>query len=141
LKRTVRDNFRVQVTGTITLPAVPDAEEICLTVSGDIEPRRLGDLGFASISDSMVSRNIEADYERRCREIAAALREQQPHLKAEVVCDTREECSHCFREWEVWTAEEADHWPDEPYVVGEPLCCDKATDEYLAARKSVTETV
>jgi hypothetical protein len=135
VKRTVRSNFRVQVSGTVTLSAVPGSHEIRLPVTGEIPPRRLGDFGWMSMSDSMASRNIQADYEQRCREIVDALTEQQPRLKAEIVCDTREECSHCGLEWEEFTQADADRHPDWDDPVGMPQCCETAQDEFLEAAR------
>jgi hypothetical protein len=116
MKRTTRDHFRVQVTGTL-------------------HPQRLGDFGGIKMSDSFVSSDIAGDYQRRCEEMVKVLAKAYPDLKAEVVCDSREECTHCGCEWEVWTAEDAARWPeDESSVVGEPVCCEEAQTEFYAAK-------
>lgn len=52
--------------------------------------------------------------------------------------DSRDVCSHCGYGWEVLTAEYAEkggHWvADEHSVEGEPVCCEKAIDEFRAER-------
>lgn len=135
MKRIIRDNFRVTVTGTVTLPPVPGAYEIRLPVSSVVYPRPLGDFSAFFMSDSLASRDIEGDYERRCNEIVAVLSEQQPRLKAEVVCDTAELCSHCGLNWEVFTQEDAERYPDWDDPIGLPQCCDAAQAEFHAAKQ------
>ncbi|MFI6443785.1 hypothetical protein [Kitasatospora sp. NPDC050543] len=133
MKHTNRDNFRVQVSGTIDLPA-PVGPRLRLDMTGVIHPQRLGDFGWVSMSDSLTGDNIQGRYEERCREIVSALAGQYPGVKAEVVCDSRDECSHCGLGWEVWTAEDAARWPDESSVIGEPACCEAAQAEFYAAK-------
>lgn len=68
-------------------------------------------------------------------EMAVAVRrhvDNVEHVKA--VWDTRAECSFCGREWEVVTFDDltsraADY---EGCVVGEPVCCTKAAEEFRA---------
>jgi hypothetical protein len=102
-------------------------------------PRRLGSLGFGavSMSDSLVSRDVEGDYRRRCEEIAAELRHRPQVDEVTVTCTETHTCSHCRLGWEVLTAEEAADTTcrqDEHSVEGEPVCCRKAIDEYRAER-------
>lgn len=58
-------------------------------------------------------------------------------LKAE--WDTRAECSHCGREWEVVTFDDliANRADYEGCVVGEPVCCTTAADEFRAEHAQV----
>jgi hypothetical protein len=133
-KVTTRDAFRVIVTGSIDLPA-PDGVRIQLRVKDAlIYPQRLGDFGWVSMSDRMASDNIEAGYERRCREIVQALRDHYPDLKAETQWDTAETCSHCGLVWEEFTAVDLARYPDWDDPVGLPQCCDKAQVEWRAAQ-------
>ncbi|MFE6500716.1 hypothetical protein [Kitasatospora sp. NPDC057738] len=133
-KLTVTDNYRVVVTGTLDL-SLPIGPRIQVCVKDAvIEPQRLGDLGWVSMSDRLASRDIGGDYRRRCEEIVQALRAQHPGIKAAIEFDTTETCSHCGLDWDEWTTESAERWPDEDYVVGEPLCCDEAQSKYRAAR-------
>lgn len=53
--------------------------------------------------------------------------------------DTRDECTHCGHEWETLTAEEAASPDYAGSAAGEPLCCDKAVQEFRAERAAVTE--
>ncbi|MFB7671640.1 hypothetical protein ACFC26_09505 [Kitasatospora purpeofusca] len=136
-KLITRDEWRVVVTGTLDL-SVPDGPRLQVRIKDAvIPPQRLGDFGWVSMSDSRVSSDIEGDYQRRCEEIVRALRSQHPGVKAEVMSTTTETCSHCGLVWEEWTTESAARWPAEDYVFGEPLCCDKAQDEWRAARAGV----
>lgn len=134
MKHTARDNFRVKVTGTVDLPSpIGPRLRVDLTAAV-IHPQRLGDFGWVSMSDSLTGGNVQGRYEERCREIVSALAGQYPELRAEVVCDSRDECSHCGLAWEVWTAEDAERWPDDDAAVGEPVCCSAAQAEHRAAR-------
>ncbi len=134
MKRTIRDNYRVQVSGTVDLPA-PIGPRLRLDMSGVIHPQRLGDFGWVVMSDSLTGGDIQGRYEERCREIVSALAGQYPDVQAEVVCDSREECSHCGLVWEVITAEYVARWPDDGSVIGEPACCEAAQAEFHAAMK------
>lgn len=134
-KATTRESFRVTVTGALDL-TLPIGPQIELRVKDAIVwPQRLGDLGWASISDSMASTDIPGDYERRCQEIVQMLRRQHPNVEATVVCDSTETCSYCGGLWEVATEEDAAAYPDDPHwAVGVPACCDNAQAEYFAAQ-------
>lgn len=102
-----------------------------------IAPRRLGDLAWASVSDSVASRDIEGDYRRRCEEMLAALL-LKPHVRSgRVTCTETHTCSLCRYGWEVLSAEEvADprSCQDEHSVEGEPVCCEGAINEFRAER-------
>jgi hypothetical protein len=102
-----------------------------------VAPRRLGDLGYVSMSDSLASKDIDGDYRRRCEELLAEMR-KKPHVRdGRVTCTETHVCSHCDLEWEELTAEEAaddSTNQDEHSVEGEPNCCDAAIDEFRAER-------
>ena len=148
MKQTHRDEWRVMVTLKLRCPAdlgltgLDDLAEFVapsapITVA--VLPRRLGSLGFGavSMSDSLVSRDVEGDYRRRCAEIAAELRHRPQVDEVTVTCTETHTCSHCRLGWEVLTAEEAADTTcrqDEHSVEGEPVCCRKAIDEYRAER-------
>lgn len=148
MKETIRDEWRVMVTlkprrpADLGLTGLGELSEF-VAVGGPITvavlPRRLGSLGFGSISmsDRLVSRDVEGDYRRRCDEIAAHL-VALPHVaEVEVTCTETHVCSYCRRRWEVLTAAEAADPRtriDEHSVEGEPVCCDRALDEFRAER-------
>ena len=148
MKITERTNFRVEFKGTVRVVDLPSgggaflAVADLVTVAGSIDPRRLGDLGYVSMSDSMASNDIDGDYERRCREIVQLLREQfGSGIKAEVTWDETETCSHCGYSWEQLTAEDIAQYPDvigPDDVVGLPQCCEQAQAEWRAAQAEVT---
>ncbi|WP_031046829.1 hypothetical protein [Streptomyces sp. NRRL F-5650] len=148
MKKTHRDEWRVMVTLKPRRPAdlgLTGLDEIAefIAVEGPITvavlPRRLGNLGFGalSMSDRLISRDIEGDYRRRCEEIAAELR-HRPHVaEVEVTCTETHMCSYCRRPWEELTAEQAADPRmriDEHSVEGEPTCCDRSIDEFRAER-------
>jgi len=71
-----------------------------------IYPRRLGDLGGISCSDSFLysgpdaQRNMERDYKERCEEIAAqALRHCDNMGSVSVEFDQESVCEHCGAAW------------------------------------------
>ncbi|WP_097933331.1 MULTISPECIES: hypothetical protein [unclassified Streptomyces] len=115
MKKTTREDFRIVIT-----------------------PRRLGDLGWMSISDRMASDNIERDTRERCEEIAEQVKRHVDNVgSVEVQFTEVHTCSHCSLTWEVLTAEEAAdlrNCQDEHSVEGEPVCCDKAIDEFRTER-------
>ena len=116
MKRTIRDEWRVMTTikawrpTDLGLTGIDDLAEF-IAPAGPITvavlPRRLGNFGFASASDRLVSRDVEGDYRRRCEELAAKLRELPQVAEVEVTCAETHTCSHCGCGWEVLTAEEA----------------------------------
>ncbi|RLV66299.1 hypothetical protein STAN_1820 [Streptomyces sp. CBMAI 2042] len=103
-----------------------------------ITPRRLGDLGWMSISDRMASSDIERDTRERCEEMAEQVKRHVDNVgSVEVQFTEVHTCSHCFLTWEELTAEEAANpstWIDEHSVEGEPVCCDKAIAEFRTER-------
>jgi hypothetical protein len=147
MKATHRDEWRVIVTlkprrpADLGLTGLSDLAEF-VAPSGPITvavlPRRLGNLGAGmSVSDDMISRDVEGDYQRRCEEIARELRHRPQVDDVTVTCTETHTCSHCGLRWEVLTeADTADPrcLQDEHSVAGEPLCCDKAIAEFRTER-------
>jgi Mg-chelatase subunit ChlI len=89
-----------------------------------VEPRRLGDYGSVRTSDSFLRKpdQIEKDYQRRCDEIAEQIKRHVDNVDSvEVEYDEEFTCSHCGQEWQV-------------DGIGCPICCDKAEQEFLAAK-------
>lgn len=148
MKRTYRDEWRVMVTLKPRRPAdlgLAGLDELAefVAVAGPITvavlPRRLGSLGFGalSMSDSLVSRDVEGDYRRRCEEIADELRQRPQVDEVTVMCTETHTCSHCGLGWEVLTADEAADAStnfDEHSVEGEPVCCHAAIAEFRSER-------
>lgn len=149
MKQTYRDEWRVMVTlkprrpADLGLTGLDDLAEFIAaptpTITVAVLPRRLGSLGFGalSMSDSLVSRDVEGDYRRRCEAIADELRNRPQVEDVTVTCTETHTCSHCRLRWEVLTADEAaddstNH--DEHSVEGEPVCCDKAIAEFRDER-------
>ncbi|MCX4969359.1 hypothetical protein OHA98_41780 [Streptomyces sp. NBC_00654] len=148
MKLTYRDEWRVMVTLKPRRPAdlgLTGLDELAefVAASGPITvavlPRRLGSLGFGalSMSDSLVSRDVEGDYRRRCDEIAAELRQRPQVDEVTVTCSETHTCSYCRLRWEVLTADEAaddSTNQDERSVEGEPVCCGEAIAEFRTER-------
>lgn len=147
MKETIHDEWRVMVTikpqrpADIGLGGLNDLAEFVaptapITVA--VLPRRLGKLGAGmSVSDDMISRDVEGDYRRRCEEIARELRHRPQVEDVSVTCTETHTCSHCGLGWEVLTADEAaddSTNQDEHSVEGEPVCCDKAIAEHRTER-------
>ncbi|MDX3019920.1 hypothetical protein [Streptomyces acidiscabies] len=142
MKITHRDEWRVMVTLKFRRPAdlgltgLDDLAEFIATpgsITIAVLPRRLGNFGFLSMSDSLASRDIEGDYRRRCEEIAAELRNRPQVDEVTVTCTETHVCSHCGLRWEVLTAEEATDpkcRQDEHSVDGEPVCCEAGIAEF-----------
>lgn len=137
MKITTREDFRVKAVITpqdprhVGLGGLPGQ-----IVSGNLEiviaPKRLGDFGAISMSDSLASSNIPGDYERRCQEILTALRAEQHVVSAEITFTETVTCSHCGLTWEEFTQEDADRYPDWDDPVGLPQCCETAQQEWRA---------
>ncbi|MFB7285489.1 hypothetical protein [Actinacidiphila glaucinigra] len=146
MKLTHRDEWRVMATikpqrpADLGLAGISDLAEFVapstpITVA--VLPRRLGDLGFVSMSDRLASRDVDGDYRRRCEQIAAGLRQMSHVDEVTVTCTETHTCSLCGCGWEVLTAEEAADTAsnqDEHSVEGEPVCCEAAIDEFRAER-------
>ena len=70
-----------------------------------IDPRRLGDLGFASMSDSSLVQGgeevVQKRYQERCSEIVDAIKEAKIWEVGtiNIECDTHETCSYCGDPW------------------------------------------
>lgn len=106
MKKTTRDNYRLEVFPDLDILLTDDATR-----------------------DAMMRaalRDIKADILRHVDGIHRVVPKW----------DTREECSHCDRTWEVLTAAQADDPRsriDERSIEGEPLCCDEAIYEFRIA--------
>ena len=148
MKQTHRDEWRVMVTlkprrpADLGLTGLDDLAEfvaVSAPITVAVLPRRLGSLGFGavSMSDSLVSRDVEGDYRRRCEEIAAELRHRPQVDEVTVTCTETHTCSHCRLRWEVLTADEAaddSTNQDAHSVEGEPVCCGPAIAEFRTER-------
>ncbi len=68
-----------------------------------VEPRRLGDFGSVSVSDSFFGQNkerIAADYLDRCEEIAAEIKRHVDNVRyVSVEFDQGHVCEHCGDRW------------------------------------------
>ncbi|MFD9763233.1 hypothetical protein ACFWXI_06775 [[Kitasatospora] papulosa] len=115
MKHTTREDYRVVIT-----------------------PRRLGDLGWMSISDRMASSDPDRDMRERCEEITEQVKRHVDNVSSvEVQFTEVHTCSHCCLTWEVLTAVEAanpSYQQDEHSAEGEPVCCEKAIAEFRAER-------
>lgn len=146
MKLTHRDEWRVIV--EITPRRLPDLGFNGLAELGEfvaaapfeatVLPRRLGDFGAVSMSDSLASRDVEGDYRQRCEALLAELL-RRPHVTGGRVAWTETHtCSHCRLLWEELTAEVIAAYPDlvqdEHSVAGEPVCCREAIVEWRAER-------
>lgn len=94
-----------------------------------IEPRRLGDYGYVSVSDGFFGRSeerIAKDYEERCEEIIDQVKRHVDNVGwIGIECDSKEVCSHCGCNWDV-----LDNDSDPEYPKGTPLCCNRAVEEF-----------
>jgi hypothetical protein len=146
VKKTYRDDWRVIIEIAPRATRIPLSalgfEGLDGTLAGlpfeiEIAPRRLGDLGWVSMSDRLASRDIDGEYRERCDELLAALL-RKPHVKSgRVTCKETHVCSHCDLSWEVLTADDVvdeGNCQDVHSVEGEPVCCDKAIDEFRTER-------
>lgn len=146
MKKIYRDEWRVIAEITPRKPAdlgLTGLGELAefVAVSGPIQvsilPRRLGNFGFVSMSDSLASRDVEGDYRRRCEEIAAEVGRLPQVSEARVTCTETHTCSHCGCGWEALSADQAADprsCADEHSVEGEPVCCDAAITEFRTER-------
>ena len=150
MKKTYRDDWRV------IIEIAPRATHINLSTLGfdlsdsdldgelaglpfeiEIAPRRLGDLGWVSMGDRLASRDIDGDYRRRCDAMLAALLKKRHVKSGRVTCKETHVCSFCDLSWEVLTADDVvdeGNCQDEHSVEGEPVCCEKAIDEFRQER-------
>lgn len=94
-----------------------------------IEPRRLGNYGFVSVSDNFTGRSSEQiakDYEKRCEEIIDQVKRHVDNVGyVGIENDSSERCSHCGNDWDVLPDDSDPDWPK-----GTPVCCDKAIQEF-----------
>lgn len=102
-----------------------------------VAPQRLGDLGYVSMSDSLISKDIDGDYRRRCEQLLAEML-KKPHVRdGRVTCTETHVCSHCHCTWEELDAEDVANDAaiyDDHSVAGEPMCCERAIAEFRAER-------
>ncbi|MEE1814261.1 hypothetical protein PUR59_04395 [Streptomyces sp. SP18ES09] len=150
MKTTHRDNWRVvisinpqythvriSVLGFAGLDSDLDGNLSGTPFELTVIPRRLGDFGTVSMSDRLVSTDVDGDYRRRCEQMLAAFL-REPHVRSgRVEVDEEHRCSHCDMRWEELTADEAADEStniDAHSVEGEPVCCDKAIDDFRAER-------
>lgn len=151
MKKTIRDNWRVIATlnprqthldiGSLgftdtwgdRLEGILWGEPIEL----EIHPKRLGDWGFVSVSDSRASRDIDGDYHKRCEIIRDGMIQHRNIIEARIEFDETHTCSHCNCLWEVLSEEDAAdpaNLIDLHSIAGEPVCCDKAINEFRTER-------
>lgn len=111
MKVTRKSNFRIEVT-----------------------PKGLNNFGFVSVSDKFFGETedqIAKDYLERCEHMADQIRRHVDYVRgAEVVFDSKEECSHCGSEWDAATDDTDPEWPK-----GTPFCCDRAIQEFQESQK------
>lgn len=146
MKQTHRDDWRVIVEIRPRATHIPISALGFQGLEGElagepfeiqVAPQRLGDLGYVSMSDSLISRDIDGDYRRRCEGLLAEMR-KKPHVRGgRVTCTETHVCSYCGCGWEVLTADQAadpSYRADENSVEGEPVCCDKGIAEFRTER-------
>jgi len=101
-------------------------------------PKRLGDVGMGiSMSDSLASSDIEGDYAKRCDELRQGLLRHPNVVEARIECDQRDCCSHCDWQWEeLGNLSEVYEFGqrDNLSIIGEPVCCTAAINEFRAER-------
>ena len=85
-----------------------------------IEPRRIGDYGFCRISDNAYSQEEkEKEYAKMCRDILDECKRHIDNVGSIYIdYDAEEICSFCGYGWDI-----------DPETK-EPLCCNKAIDEF-----------
>jgi hypothetical protein len=146
VKQTYRDGWRVIVEIRPMATHTPisalgfeglDGQLVGAPFEIEVAPKRLGDLGFVSMSDSLASSDVDGDYQRRCNELLAEMK-KQPHVSGgRVLCEEVHVCSLCGLGWEELTAEQAadpEARLDGHSVAGEPVCCDAAIAEFRTER-------
>jgi hypothetical protein len=101
-------------------------------------PQRLGDIGgIISMSDRLASDDIEGDYHKRCEVLRDGLLQHPNVVEARIECDEEHRCSHCGYTWEELTPEDVVDFTnliDQHSIPGEPVCCDKAIEEFRTER-------
>lgn len=151
MKKTTKDDFRVvavirpmKTKMSIASLGFKDiwGEPLEGQVWGDpfeitVHPRRLGDLGAGmSVGDRMVSRNIEADYQKRCEVIRDGMLQHANVVEARVEWHEEHTCSHCGSSWEELLTTDLPEMGQEDgrSIAGEPVCCTAAINEFRAGR-------
>ena len=148
MKKIERTGYRVKFQGTVKLPFPSDGNRDGLaslashvTVDGSIDPRRLGDIGFATFPDERFSSDPAGAYHNRCRDIVEWIRQQYgSQIKARILWDESATCSHCRCVWEECPADGsyAGMYVEPGDGPGLPVCCGPAQDEWRAAQAEVT---
>lgn len=75
--------------------------------------------------------------EEGCREIARGMAKHRNVINTEIVCDETHTCSHCGCGWEELDEEDVTdpgNLVDLHSIAGEPVCCDKAIEEFRTER-------
>lgn len=68
-------------------------------------------------------------------DMAKAIHRHVDHVGAvNAAWDTTAVCSHCNREWEVLSADDLATGDYEGYLLGEPMCCDRAAAVFRTAQ-------
>jgi hypothetical protein len=143
MKVSKRINFRVEYSGSISLPFASDglAALACRrTVAGSITARALGDIGFATFPDEQCSDPAGA-YLNRCQDIVLELRREfGDDIKTRILWDESATCSYCRCVWEECPADGsyADMYVEPGDGPGLPVCCGPAQDEWRAVQAEVT---
>ena len=73
-------------------------------------------------------KELEEEKRNTCESIVDDIKRHVDDVNSvEVIFDESEICEFCQTEWEVWEEEE---FEDGGYIKGEPVCCNKAGDEF-----------
>lgn len=148
MKKTIRDNWRVvaviRPTRAPELLALlgfkdPWGQPLRGSVHGgdfEITIRPSGP-NWVEVGDVTFVRENEG--EKGCIEIRDGLR-RHPNvivIETRIECDEEHTCSHCYLTWEELTVDEAADEctnQDKHSIAGEPVCCEKAIDEFRTER-------
>lgn len=150
MKKTYRDSWRVIITirptythTKISALGFPGLDsDLDGTLAGPefeltVIPRPLGDLGYISMGDRLISDDVDSDYRRRCEAMLDAFLRESHVMSGRVEVDEKHVCSHCNLGWEELTAEDAaddSTNQDVHSVAGEPVCCIEAIAEFRRER-------
>lgn len=75
--------------------------------------------------------------EEGCKEIQRGMLKHRSVIEARIVCDEKHTCSHCDCIWEELSEEDVTdpaNLIDLHSIAGEPVCCDKAIEEFRTER-------
>ena len=151
VKKTQRDNWRVVATVRpkkthMSIASLGFTDQWGHPLEGQVWgepfevtvlPKPLGDLGYVYMSDSLASKDVDGDYARRCDELRQGLLRHPNVVEAVVRHDEWHYCSHCSRQWEELANRSEVHefgQGDGLSVIGEPVCCEAAINEFRAGR-------